>query len=141
MAESSQHIVVLHEGVSDTYDAIMERLKAAQVAADALDYDAFDDASDAALLQFLLERRRIAQELTESFFVAWTQLTVVNRRPEHDGVLHVFADPGRELSFGFRYDQSGYAGGLIFWPKDEQPKRGDKPTGPVIPAGQWQTHT
>jgi hypothetical protein len=141
MPESPQHIVVLHEGVTDTYTAIMEHLKAAQVAADAIDYDAFGDASDAALLQLLLQRRRIAQELTESFFVAWTQLTVVNRRPRHDGALHVFADPGRELSFGFRYDKSGYAGGLIYWPKDEQPKRGDTPTGPVISAGQWQTHT
>jgi hypothetical protein len=141
MPQSPQHTVILHDGVSDIYAAIMERLKAAQVAADDLDYGAFEGAGDAALLQCLLERRRIAQELTESFFMAWTQLTVVNRRPKHDGALHVFTDPGRELSFGFRYDKSCYAGGLIFWPKDEEPKRGDKPTGPIIPGGRWQTHT
>jgi hypothetical protein len=123
---SAAFTVVFGEGVRDVYDRVLKRLEAVRTGYVAL----------AAGLEEAAERRAKASQMADSF---WQSLTfLVMRASAHDGPLHLSPDSyaGDCLSLLFRYERSGYEGGLIF--RAERTGSGDE-RDPLL--GEWETHS
>ena len=129
---SPAHTVTFGEGAADVLDAIERRIDHVQ-----------DQANDATELPndlyeagkgdyWLAERMERSQAMRQSWQRCLRSL-LTNRRPDHDGDLHVFPDAYGDLSLSWRYDKSGYHGGVIFHPST----RPDAFDG----EGAWQIHT
>ena len=118
--------VMFEAGARDVYDRVVKRLEAVQSV-----YVAF-----AASPQEAAERRAKASQMAQSF---WQSLALlVMRASAYDGVLHIGPESyaGDCLSLLFRYERSGFEGGLIFHSERTGPAGERHPL-----VGEWSLHS
>jgi hypothetical protein len=96
--------VVFEEGAREVYERILKRLDDLQ---GGYVMQAVDE-------QDLAARRARERNMADSFWRTFAFL--VMRAIEYDGTLHIapWSHDSDNLSFGFRYERSGFDGGLIF---------------------------
>jgi hypothetical protein len=118
--------VVFEAGAQQVYQRILRRL-------DDLRGGYVLQASDE---QDLARRRERERNMADSFWRCFVFL--VMRAIEYDGTLHIapWSYDGDNLSFGFRYERSGFEGGLIFHGERSGP---DGQRHPLV--GEWSLHS
>jgi hypothetical protein len=118
--------VVFEAGARQVYERIIRRL---------------DDLQGAYVLQAtdehdLARRRERERTMADSFWRCFVYL--VMRAIEYDGTLHIspWSYDSDNFSFGFRYERSGYQGGLIF---DGERTGAGGQRDPLV--GKWRLHS
>ncbi len=118
--------VVFEEGARDVYHRVLKRLDAVQSTYVVL----------AASQAEAAERRAKASRMADSFWR--TLVLLVMRASAYDGALHIGPDSyaGDCLSLLFRYERSGFEGGLIFHGERTGPGGGRHAL-----LGEWSLHS
>lgn len=108
---------VARERYRDCINAIFEAQKWCDLAVDEED---------------LKQRRAQYASMERSFLSNAARLLFESNNPAHDGDLRIYPD-GAPLSFYWRYERSGYHGGLIYHPIWDGEEK--------LPVGTWSIHT